>query len=174
MVPGMSTRSPGYSSQIDVETICSIRISSRQENDFIAWHPDKHGIFSVRSAYSLALDFSRTEVSSSSSSIAMSKVWKLVWKCDVPQKVKIFVWRAGSNCLPTLENKKKKEDGGFRHLQHMSKRKRKMWIMHCTGAIMPEIFGEQWKGSTNYHLIRTLQTEYLTMWRQLPQAIGLW
>lgn len=33
----------------------------------------------------------------------------MVWKCNVPQKVKIFVWRAVTNCLPTLENKKKRK-----------------------------------------------------------------
>lgn len=38
----------------------------------------------------------------------LKKAWGNVWKCNVPQKVKVFAWRAISNCLPTMENKKKR------------------------------------------------------------------
>jgi hypothetical protein len=41
---------------IDAEIISKIRISSREEEVFLAWHPDVHGRFSVRSAYYLALN----------------------------------------------------------------------------------------------------------------------
>lgn len=51
----------------DAEEILRIRTSSRQEEDFLAWHPDKLGRFSVRSAYMLALPLSNIDNSSSSS-----------------------------------------------------------------------------------------------------------
>lgn len=41
---------------IDVDEIVKIKPSMRNREDFIAWHPDKHGSFTVRSAYRLALD----------------------------------------------------------------------------------------------------------------------
>lgn len=39
---------------VDAEIILKLRTSSRDEEDFIAWHPDKLGNFSVRTAYRLA------------------------------------------------------------------------------------------------------------------------
>jgi hypothetical protein len=39
--------------QIDVDAIMQIRPSHRNSEDFIAWQPDKHGVFSVSSAYKL-------------------------------------------------------------------------------------------------------------------------
>lgn len=58
---------------VDVATIAGIRISSCGEEDCVAWHPDKNGIFSVRSAYMLGLDLSHLNSSSSSSPIQMKK-----------------------------------------------------------------------------------------------------
>ena len=39
----------------NVEEIAKIKIPSRLPEDFIAWHPEKSGMFIVRSAYNLAL-----------------------------------------------------------------------------------------------------------------------
>lgn len=92
--------------QIDTDIILKIRPSRSQEADFVAWHPDKHGIFSVRSAYHLAVSLANVNSSSSSSGHDLSKAWKLVWNCNIPQKVKIFAWKAATNSLATLQNKK--------------------------------------------------------------------
>ncbi|WVZ77211.1 hypothetical protein U9M48_025103, partial [Paspalum notatum var. saurae] len=52
----------------DCEAISSIRIPSRQSEDFLAWHREKTGIFTVRSAYNLAMcSRSAQDVASSSS-----------------------------------------------------------------------------------------------------------
>lgn len=99
---------------IDVEKILSIRTSRFHENDFVAWHSDKLGRFSVRSAYHLALSLSNVVASSSSSGQELSKAWNQLWSCHVPQKVRIFIWRAASNSLATMVNKKK------RRLEHSS------------------------------------------------------
>lgn len=40
---------------IDAEVILGIRTSRGRDEDFVAWHPDKFGSFSVRSAYKFAL-----------------------------------------------------------------------------------------------------------------------
>jgi len=39
----------------DAEEIAKIKIPTRAKDDFIAWHAEKNGMFSVRSAYNLAL-----------------------------------------------------------------------------------------------------------------------
>ena len=39
----------------DAEEIAKIKIPTRAMDDFLAWHAEKNGMFSVRSAYNLAL-----------------------------------------------------------------------------------------------------------------------
>lgn len=73
---------------LDVDLIMRIRLPHREEDDFVAWHPDQHGRFSVRSAYQLALKLSCLEEGSSSSALCSSNSWDLIWKSNVPQKVK--------------------------------------------------------------------------------------
>lgn len=92
---------------IDAETIVKIRIPSREEEDFVAWHPDQHGRFSVRNAYSWALRMKLSNKSSRSSGMNPRNVWNIIWKCNIPQKVNIFGWKTVSNGLATLENKVK-------------------------------------------------------------------
>lgn len=87
---------------IDAEVICNIRIPSRVEEDCVAWHPDKHGLFSVRSAYKLGWCLAQENNSSSSNPVGMQKSWD-------PHKVKIFAWKAASNCLATMKNKFKRK-----------------------------------------------------------------
>lgn len=94
---------------IDIELILSICLSPRQEEDFLAWHPDKSGRFSVRSAYNLACRLANTEGSSSSFALHSRKSWDLIWKCKLPQKIKIFAWKVASNCLATMDNKRKRK-----------------------------------------------------------------
>lgn len=56
-------------SPLDVETIRNIRVSARGEEDFVAWHPDKLGRFSVRSAYNLAVRLANTDGGSCSAGV---------------------------------------------------------------------------------------------------------
>lgn len=104
---------------VDVEEILKIKISSRQEEDFVAWFPDRLGRFSVRSAYQLAMQIARLDECSCSSDYAIKKGWNLIWSCNVPQKVKIFGWRAATNSLPTMENKKKRNFGIVGRVQYL-------------------------------------------------------
>lgn len=94
---------------IDAEVILQMLISSRDEEDFIAWHSDKFGRFSVRSAYKLAQSLEQMEERASSSAASTTIPCNLIWKCNIPQKVKIFAWKAATNCLATMENKKKRK-----------------------------------------------------------------
>ena len=42
------------------EEIAKIKIPPRSSNDFVAWHVEKIGLFSIRSAYNLALKIKTT------------------------------------------------------------------------------------------------------------------
>ncbi|KAL0359843.1 UNVERIFIED_CONTAM: hypothetical protein Sangu_0833700 [Sesamum angustifolium] len=73
----------------------------------MVWHYSKDGLFSVRSAYHLAISM-EDNPSSSSRADGETSWWRRVWQARVPNKVKVFVWRACVNALPTGLNLKKR------------------------------------------------------------------
>ncbi|XP_024156261.1 uncharacterized protein LOC112164272 [Rosa chinensis] len=82
--------------------VFSIPLSRRVGGDRTAWKLDKHGFFSVKSAYTIAQDISIGNVfASTSTGDPFAPLWKALWKANVPSKVAIFGWRAAHNLLPT-------------------------------------------------------------------------
>jgi hypothetical protein len=79
----------------DVSEILKISPSRRLLADHLAWAPDKHGLFMVKSAYWMAKEETWSTATESSSSVPESrrKIWDLIWKSDVPPKVQHFAWR---------------------------------------------------------------------------------
>ena len=76
------------------------------EEDFVAWHPDKRGIFSVKSAFCLGLQempMMQNMGSSSSRPDGRRPAWDLIWKNPAPPKVRIFAWKAALEALATEE-----------------------------------------------------------------------
>ncbi|XP_024039324.1 uncharacterized protein LOC127898872 [Citrus sinensis] len=88
--------------QEDTEAIIKIPLPRSQKVDEMLWHYDKHGEYSVRSGYQIALKLKAPDEPGSSGS--NSKRWKVVWFVELPEKMKIFMWRAARNLLPTAEN----------------------------------------------------------------------
>ncbi|KAK0584046.1 hypothetical protein LWI29_006910 [Acer saccharum] len=86
----------------DKELVLSIPISWHGGEDYLAWHFDKHGEYSVHSGYQLAISQQVSE--SSSTSDQSQQWWNRMWSLHIPPKVKIFIWRAYGNALPSLQN----------------------------------------------------------------------
>jgi ribonuclease HI len=90
----------------DVKIILTLPLVEDAE-DFLAWHPDPKGIFSVKSAYSLGVRIrdQRTGADASSSSVsATSFDWKKIWRLKVANKIKVFIWQLAHNSLPVKVN----------------------------------------------------------------------
>lgn len=84
---------------IDADAI--LRIPLRiQEDDRWAWEPEKHGEFSVKSAYR-KLAAVHEQVDSAAPGGSGDDSWARIWKLDVPPKVKVFWWRVLHEFLPT-------------------------------------------------------------------------
>lgn len=95
----------------DAEEICKISIPESNAEDRIAWHYERNGIFTVRSAYKLVASIqgqTQRIPSSSSSEPNARSIWDLIWKAKVPPKVRIFGWRVATNTLATKRNKWKR------------------------------------------------------------------
>ncbi|XP_073360138.1 uncharacterized protein [Aegilops tauschii subsp. strangulata] len=72
----------------DVDVITSIRTSTRVTEDIIAWAPERNGIFTVRSAYRLAMDEHERPSASATSRAPDGRraIWKIIWGCPAPPK----------------------------------------------------------------------------------------
>ncbi|GKC56963.1 reverse transcriptase, partial [Tanacetum coccineum] len=76
---------------------------SKSRNDVLYWHNNLGGRFSCKSAYLLALEadeyMDRITIFDD-----LIEFWRVVWKARDPSKVKLFMWRAWNNYVPTIDN----------------------------------------------------------------------
>jgi hypothetical protein len=79
----------------DELAIQAISLSNRNVNDKIIWHFNKEMIFSVKSAYKVAI-----EVEVPNLGEAVPDVWMKLWNLRIPPKIKYFIWRICHDCLP--------------------------------------------------------------------------
>jgi hypothetical protein len=88
---------------MDAVTIANIPIN---QDDFWAWHLDKRGMFSVRSAYFMLVhrrdqcEAALQNIASRSDHKAVTEEWKSLWRVKVPSKISIFLWRLACLSLP--------------------------------------------------------------------------
>ena len=92
----------------DVEEILSIPIRA-DTIDWVAWHYDTKGCFSVKSTYRVQLAANeiqgRTNIGMSSEGTSSLKdVWKGLWNLHCPARVHHFLWRLSHNSHPLHMN----------------------------------------------------------------------
>lgn len=76
----------------DVEAILRIPLLRRQKEDELMWDFDKRGEYYVKIGYQQAVKFkSPNEPNSLESN---SSQWKTLWALDLPERIKIFMWKA--------------------------------------------------------------------------------
>lgn len=92
---------------VDVEAISKTKLPHRPSEDFLAWHMEKTGLFTVRSAYNLALKLANLERSQTSSLAPDDerKLWDRIWSGSVPPKVIVLAWKLVWDSLPTRRAK---------------------------------------------------------------------
>lgn len=90
----------------EATTVLNIPLSPIFPNDRLVWQGTKTGLFSVRSAYHLCMDLQKKKKSQGEcpNPVKRNDLWQDIWSLKVPNSVKIFVWRASRNILPTKSN----------------------------------------------------------------------
>ncbi|XP_057811890.1 uncharacterized protein LOC131026138 [Salvia miltiorrhiza] len=63
------------------------------------WPKGKFNMYSVKSGYLLVVEIKQRDEASTSRQVGV--LWKWVWSLEVIPKVKMFLWKCLSNCLPT-------------------------------------------------------------------------
>jgi hypothetical protein len=102
------TRIQRYSHPCDVEEILKIKLSPRVFEDWVSWNFEKSGLFTVRSAYRLAMrdKYEMGFTGPSTGGVGERCIWKKIWRAEIPSKVRVFAWKVVRNGLPTRVNKK--------------------------------------------------------------------
>jgi hypothetical protein len=88
----------------DVELITSIPLSRRCPCDLLIWSATRQSIFTVKSAYNMLLVQQSRDEPSSSSVDKSGSFWNGIWAAKVQPKIKLFIWCACQDILPTLAN----------------------------------------------------------------------
>jgi hypothetical protein len=101
---------------VDAHRILQIPLTPNRE-DFVAWHHNKLGLFTVRSAYYCQWNykFGRNNMNVNISEGANNPVWGKLWNLEIPSKIKFFGWRvlhAMIPCRGVLANRHIGNQGG--------------------------------------------------------------
>ncbi|KAF5451861.1 hypothetical protein F2P56_026923 [Juglans regia] len=90
--------------QEEADIICGIPVSQANAPDKRIWAFTKDGLYSVKSGYHLERSRRGREKGCSSKSKVGKEVWNKIWKLNTPEVVKMFIWKAVVNNLPTKLN----------------------------------------------------------------------
>jgi hypothetical protein len=74
----------------------------------LSWRGTPSGEFTVRSAYHLEKEKIERLRGESSRGTGCSRIWKAIWSLHIPNSVKMFLWRACHDIIPTRVNLQKK------------------------------------------------------------------
>lgn len=69
--------------------------------DVWAWEPERHGLYTVKSAYHKLYNAQNQQADEGRASGSDDKIWKRIWRMCVPPKVQVFWWRVVNDYLPT-------------------------------------------------------------------------
>lgn len=86
----------------DADMITQIPLPRQPMMDQVLWHYDKKGNYTVNSGYQVALKIKFPDFPSCSN--YKPNQWHVIWNLVLPEKIKVFIWGAAKNLLPTVEN----------------------------------------------------------------------
>lgn len=87
-----------------VKVISQISLSPHQSRDLLIWRGTTHGIFTLCSAYHMDKELQASCLGGCYENSNESSVWKAIWSIKTLVVVKMFMWRACNNLLPTRAN----------------------------------------------------------------------
>lgn len=87
---------------IDAAAIVRQRLG-RGQADLWAWQKERHGMYTVMSAYKLLHSRKMENLFGHLPSSSDDRLWKAIWKLTVPPKVKVFWWRVLHEFIPARQ-----------------------------------------------------------------------
>jgi ribonuclease HI len=93
--------------EYEAQQILNIPLSWRLPKDMLIWHWEKHGHYSVRSAYHVLKEEGNNGIPETSNTRG-KELWKPIWSVKAPNCVRNFLWRLAKFILPTRERLERK------------------------------------------------------------------
>jgi hypothetical protein len=93
----------------EAKVISSIPPSPSLPPDRLMWLGTSNGVFSFRSAYYLRMEMMDRNRGQSSNRGKDGDAWGYLWNLQIPNSVKLFLWRACNDILPTRKNLMKRK-----------------------------------------------------------------
>jgi len=127
--------------------------------DCWAWEPEKHGMYSVRSAYKMLYWRKKQKDDANRGSSSSDQNWRRVWRTDVPPKVKVFWWRVTNGFLPARQILKRRhvepiancevcgaDEESIKHVLIDCTMARRFWeqVYKLSGAKLPKLHHATW------------------------------
>lgn len=88
----------------DAEEILSIPLGGQNRKDEVVWALDSKGVFSVKSAYHLAVQLNSANEASGSHVSGQKGKWRKIWKLNIPPRTRVGVWKIMKNYIPSKQN----------------------------------------------------------------------
>ncbi|KAL2244059.1 UNVERIFIED_CONTAM: hypothetical protein Sindi_0523900 [Sesamum indicum] len=129
-------------------------VSSSGGTRYLSWYYERHGRFTMKSAFQLACHDDRRKSNEAGKTSSAGLVnWKFIWLAHVPPKVRLFQWTVCQNGLPTVLNLTKgSKDSGDLSLEW--KRARGHNTLLASMFIAPPALGHV-SPSLEHHFART-------------------
>ncbi|KAG6629566.1 hypothetical protein CIPAW_14G093100 [Carya illinoinensis] len=93
-------------SKKEADAILKIPISPLSKQDSLYWRCTSSGYFTVKSAYHLKNELEDRLKGQTSKASTQQGPWSSLWRLNIPNATKIFLWRACLNAFPTRANLK--------------------------------------------------------------------
>ncbi|KAK6122177.1 hypothetical protein DH2020_044081 [Rehmannia glutinosa] len=97
----------------DANLILGIPLPRCDRDDQLVWHFTRNGKYSVKTGYHLAKRhyYLKTEESKGGGSSGShdKPPWLFIWSSNIPEKIKLSVWRLATNSLPLRQNLRRKK-----------------------------------------------------------------
>lgn len=84
--------------ETDKQNILSLPLSSNVSCDVVYWKQERTRVYFVKSTYRVLQHELANQTPEEE-----RKVWLFLWRMHLPPKIKNFIWRACTDCLPMLE-----------------------------------------------------------------------
>ena len=88
----------------EIMAIKSISISAMDQDDMLIWRGTTNGSFSVRSTYHIQKEGEALQQAGGSWSSKRVAIWQNIWKLQLPNSDKHFLWRACHEILLSRDN----------------------------------------------------------------------
>jgi hypothetical protein len=85
----------------DATAVLNIPLPVRNLSDARVWNYSVDGVYTVKTAYRRCMSLA---AEADLQSAEPHKIWNMIWKQQIPHKVRVFLWRLAHTCLPTRTN----------------------------------------------------------------------